>query len=329
MRIEGSMNFKLDHQMFLVLNGIIGGLVVASLVGFALSRGAQSEERKSAIDDLNARIRGWWIMIAIFYISFVIGPAGSILLFAFVSVLALREYISLISTTRADHRTLFWSFFVFTPLQYWLWYKGWYWLAVILIPVYAFLFVPIRLALAGETTGFLDRAARIQWGLMVCVYCISYAPALLTLNIPGYEGQNAKLLMFLVIVVQVGEVFQYVWTKLIGKRKIAPNISPDKTWEGFIGGLATTVALGTTLWWMTPFTPVQALFLSLAGALMGFAGSLTMSAIKRDRGVKDFGSTIDGHGGTLDRLDSICFSAPLFFHLTRWISVSGHPFLFR
>ena len=323
------MNFKLDHQMFLVLTVVIGGLIVASLVGFALSRGVKSEERKATIDNLNARIRAWWIMIGIFSISFVIGPAGSMLLFAFISVLALREYISLISTSRADHRTLFWSFFVFTPLQYWFWYRGWYGLAVILIPVYAFLFVPIRLALAGETTGFLDRAARIQWGLMVCVYCISYAPALLTLNIPGYERQDAKLLLFLVIVVQLSDVFQYIWGKLLGKHKIAPSISPNKTWEGFIGGVATAVALGTALWWMTPFSVLQALLLSLAVALMGFAGGLTMSAIKRDRGVKDFGSAIEGHGGILDRMDSICFSAPLFFHLTRWIFVSGHPFLFR
>jgi phosphatidate cytidylyltransferase len=323
------MNFKLDHQMFLILSGVIGGLVIASLVGFALSRGVKSEDGKASIENLNARIRAWWIMIGIFSISFVIGLAGSMLLFAFVSVLALREYVSLISTTRADHRTLFWSFFVFTPLQYWFWYKGWYGLAVILIPVYAFLFVPIRLALAGETTGFLDRAARIQWGLMVCVYCISYAPALLTLNIPNYQKQDAKLLLFLVIVVQISDVFQYVWGKLLGKRKIAPAISPNKTWEGFIGGVATAVALGTGLWWMTPFSPLQALLLSLAIALMGFAGGLTMSAIKRDRGVKDFGSTIEGHGGILDRMDSICFSAPLFFHLTRWIFISQHPYIFR
>jgi len=323
------MNFKLDHQMLLVLNVVIGGLIVASLIGFALSRGVKSEDRKATIDNLNARIRAWWIMIGIFSISFVIGPAGSMLLFAFISVLALREYISLISTTRADHRTLFWSFFVFTPLQYWFWYKGWYGFAVILIPVYAFLFVPIRLALAGETTGFLDRAARIQWGLMVCVYCISYAPALLTLNIPGYQRQDAKLLLFLVIVVQLSDVFQYIWGKLLGKRKIAPSISPNKTWEGFVGGVATAVALGTALWWMTPFSPLQALLLSLAVALMGFAGGLTMSAIKRDRGVKVFGSAIEGHGGILDRMDSICFSAPLFFHLTRWMFVSEHPLLFR
>ena len=322
------MSFKLDHQMFLVLNVVIGGLVVASFIGFILSRRVKSDDGRATVDNLNARIRAWWIMIGIFAISFVIGPAGSMLLFAFVSLLALREYVSLISTTRADHRTLFWSFFVFTPLQYWFWYEGWYGLAVILIPVYAFLFVPIRLALAGETTGFLDRAARIQWGLMVCVYCISYAPALLTLNIYGYQRQDAKLLLFLVIVVQLSDVFQYIWGKMLGKRKIAPAISPNKTWEGFIGGVVTAVALGTALWWMTPFPPLVGLGMSLALALMGFAGGLTMSAIKRDRGVKDFGSTIEGHGGILDRMDSICFSAPLFFHLTRWFFVT-HPGWFR
>src|SRR5579863_866228 len=136
-------------------------------------------------------------MIAIFTMTFLIGPAGSMLLFTLISVLALREYVSLIKTVRADHRTLFWSFFIFTPLQYWFWYQGWHGLAVVLIPVYSFLFVPIRLALSGDTAGFLDRAARIQWGLMVCVYCISYAPALLTLDIPGYQKQDAKLLLFL------------------------------------------------------------------------------------------------------------------------------------
>ena len=323
------MKFKLDHQMFLVLNVVIGGLVLASFIGFVLSRRVKSDDGRSAIDNLNARIRAWWIMIGIFSISFLIGPAGSMLLFALVSLLALREYVSLISTTRADHRTLFWSFFVFTPLQYWFWYQEWYGLAVILIPVYAFLFVPIRLALAGETTGFLDRAARIQWGLMVCVYCISYAPALLTLNIPGYQRQDAKLLLFLVIVVQLSDVFQYVWGKLLGKRKITPSISPNKTWEGFVGGVVTAVAVGTALWWMTPFSVFQALLMSLAIALMGFAGGLTMSAIKRDRGIKDFGSTIEGHGGILDRMDSVCFSAPLFFHLTRWIFISPHPTWFR
>ena len=322
------MNLKLDHQMVWIANGVFIGLLAATLAGFIFARRVKSESGKATVENLNARIRSWWIMICIFALSFMIGPGGSMLLFAFISLLALREYVSLIAPVRADHRTLFWSFFVFTPVQYLFWYVGWQGLAVILIPVYAFLFVPTRLVLAGETAGFLDRAARIHWGLMVCVYCISYAPALLTLNIPGYQRQNAKLLLFLVMIVQLSDVFQYIWGKLLGKHKIAPTISPNKTWEGFVGGIATACALGTGLWWMTPFTPLQALLMSLAITIMGFAGGLTMSAIKRDRGVKDFGATIEGHGGILDRMDSICFSAPLFFHLTRWLFISPHFLLF-
>jgi len=308
---------KLDRQMLWILGGLLGLLVVAGIVGFVLSLTTRSESGKATVKNLNARIIAWWKMSGIFALTILMGPHGSILLFALISFLALREYITLIRTIRADHTTLFWSFFVITPLQYWLLYIPWLGLFMVLIPVYAFLFIPLRLVLEGDTTGFLDRAARIHWGLMICVYCISYAPALLILNIPGYR-QDAKLLLFLVIVVQLSDVFQYVWGKMLGKRKIAPNISPNKTWEGFVGGILTATAIGTALWWMTPFTRLQALGMSFLLTLLGFAGGLTMSAIKRDRSVKDFGTSIEGHGGILDRMDSVCFSAPIFFHLTRF-----------
>ena len=312
------MKFKLDHQMVLIFQGLFGLLVVASLTGAILARTVRSEKGRATVENLNTRIRAWWVMSGIFAITLIIGPNGSTILFAFISFLALREYVSLLDPFAADHRTLFWTFFVITPLQYWLVYRQWYGLFSILIPVYAFLFVPTRLAISGETQKFLDRASRIQWGLMVCVYCISYAPALLMLNIPDYHSQDAKLLLFLVVVVQLSDVFQYVWGKLLGKRRIAPNVSPNKTWEGFVGGVATAVAVGTGLYWMTPFRPGEALLMSVAITLSGFAGGLTMSAVKRDRGIKDFGTMVEGHGGILDRLDSICFSAPIFFHLTRY-----------
>lgn len=172
--------------------------------------------------------------------------------------------------------------------------------------------------IAGELQRFLERTALIQWALMICVYCVSHAPALLTLEIPGYEGQNAKLLFFFVLVVQMSDVLQYIWGKLCGRHKIAPVISPNKTWEGFLGGVVSSTLLGTTLWWVTPFTPLQAALIVLVTTLMGFAGGLTMSAIKRERGVKDYGSLIGGHGGVMDRIDSVCFAAPVFFHLTRY-----------
>ncbi|MGH9424382.1 MAG: phosphatidate cytidylyltransferase, partial [Thermoanaerobaculia bacterium] len=158
----------------------------------------------------------------------------------------------------------------------------------------------------------------IQWGLMVCVYCVSHVPALLMLEIPGYAGKNARLLFFLVVIVQLSDVFQYVWGKLLGRHKIAPVISPSKTWEGFIGGTLSATLLGTALWRVMPFTIWQTMGMAFIITLMGFLGGLTMSAIKRDRGVKDWGSAIQGHGGVLDRIDSICFAGPIFFHLTRY-----------
>ena len=191
-------------------------------------------------------------------------------------------------------------------------------LFTILIPVYAYLLVPIRSVFAGDCKDFLARTAKIQWGLMVCVYFVSYAPALLSLKIPGYERQNANLLIFLVAVVQLSDVLQYICGKCFGRLPIAPKISPNKTIEGFVGGVAGAVLIGTLLWWLTPFRPWQSAVLSLIIALMGFCGGLVMSAIKRDRGVKDYGSMIPGHGGMMDRIDSLCFAAPVFFHLTRY-----------
>src|SRR5262249_29390955 len=164
----------------------------------------------------------------------------------------------------------------------------------------------------------LARTAETQWGVMVCVYCISHVPALLNLDIPGYRDRTPLLVVFLLIVVQSSDVLQYVWGKLLGRRKIAPALSPSKTVEGFIGGVVCATLLGTALWRITPFQPWQAAAMSMTATLMAFFGGLVMSAIQRDRGVKDWGHLIEGHGGMLDRLDSVAFSAPILFHLTRY-----------
>jgi len=153
---------------------------------------------------------------------------------------------------------------------------------------------------------------------MIAIYCVSYIPALLSLNLPGFEGRNILLIAFLVIVVQASDVLQYVWGKLMGKRKIAPRLSPSKTVEGFVGGVGSATILGALMWWITPFNPLEAGAMALIIALMGFFGGLVLSAVKRDRGVKDWGATIAGHGGFIDRLDSLIFAAPIFFHLTRF-----------
>lgn len=309
-----------DPALLWLLGGTLGLLIVASLIGWVLAKKAVTDSAKATVANLNARTRAWWLMVAVFATALVIGPLGTTLMFGFSSFMALREFITLTPTKVGDHRTLFWVFFIVTPLHYYFLGSGWYGMFVIFIPVYAFLVLPVRSALAGDCERFLERTAKIQWGLMVCVYCISHAPAILMLlKIPGFEGQNAKLLFWFVTVVELSDVMQYVWGKLCGRRKIAPTVSPGKTWEGFLGGGATTVGIGAALWWATPFSPLQAAAMAALIVLMGFAGGLVMSAIKRDRGVKDWGGAIAGHGGFMDRLDSLSFAAPVFFHVTRYL----------
>jgi phosphatidate cytidylyltransferase len=306
-----------DRALVRLVGGVLVLLVVATAVGFWLARRARTEAARSTIANLNARIRAWWAMVVIFTIAVWTGGIGSIVLFALMSLLALREFVTLAPTRREDHRTLLWGFFVVLPLQYYLIGIRWYGLFSIMIPVYAFVLIAVSNVIAGRTERFLERTAAIHWGLMVCVYCVSHAPALLILEIPGYRT-NAKLLVFLVLVVQISDVLQYVFGKLFGKHPIAPAISPNKTWEGFAGGVTAASLIGMAIWWATPFSPLVALAMAVAVTLAGFAGGLVMSAIKRDRGVKDFGSMIEGHGGMLDRIDSLCFAAPVFFHLTRF-----------
>jgi len=303
--------------------GVVVLLVVASAIGFVLSRRARGEKARATVQNLNARIRAGWVMVAVFCVAVATGGIGSIVLFAVTSFLGMREFMTLAPTARTDHRALLWAFFVFAPLQYILVGIEWYGLYSILIPVYAFVAIPTRMAIAGDTTRFLERTATVQWGLLACVYCVSYAPALLTLDVPNYAGSGATLLFYLVLVAQFNDVMQYTWGKLFGKHPIAPTVSPNKTWEGFVGGTLTAVAAGTLLWWATPFAPWQAALMSLAITLMGFAGGLVMSAVKRDRGVKDYGTLIEGHGGVLDRIDSLLFAAPVFFHLTRFFFAPG------
>lgn len=315
------MNAFADPALVQLLGGVLVLLLLASGVGGLLRRRVTSAGGVAVVANLNARVRAWWVMAGVCAGALAAGPLGTVLLFGLVSFLALRELITLTPTRRGDHRTLFWAFFVLLPVQYWLVASQWYGLFAIFIPVYGFLFVPVRSVLAGDTDDFLARVAEIQWGLMLAVYCVSHAPALLMLNLPGFTGANATLLLYLILVVQLSDVLQYVFGKTLGRHPIAPRVSPNKTWEGAIGGIGAATLVGALLWWATPFNPWQAALVSLAICLAGFAGGLCMSAIKRDRGVKDFGNLIEGHGGVMDRIDSLCFAAPIFFHIVRyWFS---------
>ncbi|HET8708190.1 MAG TPA: phosphatidate cytidylyltransferase [Pseudomonadales bacterium] len=305
-------------KFYWLMSGVVSLLVVASLVGWVLSKRVKTDESKAVVANLQARVKAWWMMIAFLATAFWLGKITTLVLFGFASFSALREFITLTPTKPSDHQALFVAFFIIVPVQYLLIGIDWYGLFSIFIPVYAFLLLPILSARKEVVEHFLERVAKIQWGVMIAVFCISHAPALLILQIPGYENQNFLLLFFLIFVVQMSDVLQYVFGKLFGKTKIAPVVSPSKTWEGLMGGGLSATLLGTCMWWITPFTPWQAALISAAIVLMGFWGGLSLSAVKRSLGAKDWGVMIEGHGGVMDRMDSVSFAAPIFFHITRY-----------
>ena len=305
-------------EIWQLFGGLIITLIIASSIGYGLKFKVGFSTPHAVIDNLNARINAWWVMILIIFAAAALGFYGVIGLFFVISFMALREFLSLLYIRRGDHLALAACFYVILPIQYILVAIDWFSMFTIFIPVYGFLFLPILSALLGDTAHFLDRSTKVQWALMISVFCISHIPAILTLDIEGFEDKKLLLMIFLILVVQSSDVLQYVWGKLFGKHKIAPKLSPSKTVEGFLGGVVSASVLGGLLYWLTPFNPVQAVLMSLLICLMGFLGGLVMSAMKRSMGVKDWGNMISGHGGMLDRMDSLCFAAPIFFHVVRY-----------
>jgi phosphatidate cytidylyltransferase len=305
-------------KLYWLIGGVVALLIVASAVGRLLRLRVRSESGAAVVDNLNARVRAWWSMVAVFAAAFLIGRNATIAMFALISFFALREFLTLTPTRIGDHRALSAAFFVMIPVQYALIAADWYGLFAIFIPVYGFLLLPSISALAQDTENFLERSARIQWGVMIAIYCISHVPALLLLDIPGFAGQNVLLMFYLILVVQMSDVMQYVFGKLFGRTKIAPIVSPSKTVEGFVGGAGTATLIGAAMWWITPFTPLQSAAMALIIVVMGFLGGLVLSAVKRSLGAKDWGAMIEGHGGVMDRMDSVSFAAPIFFHATRY-----------
>ena len=310
----------MNQSMFIqTVMGVFVLLIVSSTVAWLLKMRVKTDNGRVVVDNLIARINAWWVMAAVLGAAFYGGLVTTVALFFVLSCFALREFLRLIGMHSADQRLAMLAFVVFTPLQYWLIYDGWYGLFAILIPVYAFLVLPFLSALAGDTDDFLARTAKMQWALMLCVYCISYLPALLMLPFSdAFAGLNVQLVVYFVLIVQLSDVLQYVFGKIFGKHALVPKVSPNKTWEGLVGGAASAILLAVLLRGLTPFNLWQAALIGFALVLSGFAGGLCLSAIKRDRGVKDFGSLIKGHGGVLDRMDSICFAAPVFFHICRY-----------
>jgi phosphatidate cytidylyltransferase len=302
-----------EHHAGVLAAGIVALLITASAAGWILKLRAANGQPHATIDNLNARVCSWWIIAAAFGLALWAGRAALITLFAWVSFVALGEFLAGRTQTRADrviHASCRW---IAVPLQYLFIWLEWHALFFFFLPLYALIAVPLlRMAFASKQE--LQSAA----GLLLCGYAISHVPAILMLEIAGHAERNLLLLAFLIVITQLSDVLQYLWGKAVGRHPIAPRISPAKTVEGALGGIACASLLGALLAPITPFSVVQAWVVALTIAVLGFAGGLWLSAIKRSRGIKDWSALIPGHGGMLDRLDSLVLSAPFFFYAVCW-----------
>ncbi|MDB4671298.1 MAG: phosphatidate cytidylyltransferase [Pirellulaceae bacterium] len=340
---ETAQQIPIDFATKAFFISVIATLLILFGIGRILKGRPDHFIDSAVVRNFNKRITSWLAMTTILSAALLFNETTTVVIFFLLSFWALREYVTMTPTRRADHRTLFWAFFLFTPAQYFLVGLGRevevfnskfdaYHLYSIMIPVYASLFIPFRTALSGDDKRFLERIAKIQFGLLVCVYALSYAPALLymklnhwnpsTNSLEPWQDRNVGLLFYFIVLVQVNDVMQFIWDKMVGRKVIAPTINSTRTWEGFFGAAVCTSLIGMLIpivfaGRVTPFQWFGSGCMALVISVMGFAGSITMSAIKRDRGVKDYGTLVTGHAGVLDRIDSICFAAPVFYHVTR------------
>jgi len=297
------------------MGGIVGLLAAASLL-VAFLKVLQPQKDRT---ELVLRTRTWWIILGLFLGALLLNKDAAIVLFAFVSYLALKEYLSLIPTRRADRHVFFWAY-LSIPVQYWWIHIESYGMFIIFIPVYMFLFLPMYMVFKGETQGFLKAAGTLHWGLMVSVFSLSHLGFLLVLPKEGdFIAGGVGLVLYLACLTELNDVAQYVWGKRFGKRKVVPVVSPNKSWAGLIGGVVTTVVLAYLLApFLTPLSPIDSIFAGVIIGFGGFLGDVTVSAVKRDIGIKDTGTLLPGHGGILDRVDSLTFTAPLFLHFVRY-----------
>ena len=307
---------NLPHNSLLAMLFVLMILITASAISYAL----KVKNPNRDYSNLRQRIKSWWWMVALIFASLAMGKKSSVIFFGFLSFLALKEFCSIASLRQADRRVLFWAYLAI-PVQYYFVYIGWYGMFIIFIPVYMFLFLPIRMVLIGQNQGFIKSAATIQWALMLTVFCISHIAYLLTLPVKNDAAGSIGLVLFLLFITQFNDVSQYIWGKLFGKNKIIPKVSPNKTWEGFLGAVITiTICSGFAAPLLTPLTFELGLIFGFIISISGFFGDVVISSVKRDLEIKDSGNLIPGHGGILDRIDSLMYTAPLFFHMIYYFS---------
>jgi phosphatidate cytidylyltransferase len=311
---ELSAALGVKEPVIVTIGVIYGLLILASVITWVLNRRSGGR-----LTELTARVKSWWVMITVFSFAMFISQGLSAIFLGLLSYLALKEYFSMIPTRRVDRSVVFWAY-LSVPIQFWWAYTDWYGMFVVFIPVWMFLFTPVAMVIVGETKGFLRAVGTMSWGQMMMVFALSHTAYLLfsgdKIDTPA---GGAGLLLFLVFACQFNDVMQYVWGKLTGKHKIVPTVSPNKTWQGFIGGMLSTMVLSYLIApYLTPIERPEAALVGGMIALCGFLGDVTVSALKRDLGAKDTGALIPGHGGILDRVDSLTIAAPVFVHFLRY-----------
>ncbi|MES2715517.1 MAG: phosphatidate cytidylyltransferase [Pseudomonadota bacterium] len=309
-----------DQQVALLFVVLFGLLLLASGAAALLALRERIGAQQDRDEHLRRELGAVWVGAVLFWAAWVSGPAGATVLFGVVSFLALREYVTLVKTRRGDHRSLLLAFFVVLPIQSVLVANRNFDLFSVFIPVYVFLAIPVVSALAGDPHRFLERNAKIQWGIMVCVYGLSHAPALVLLDVPQHRGRGAFLLFFLVVVATGAQLAQAAASRRLRRRPVARHIDRNFSLRAWGLGIAAGALLGAALFWVTPFKAGQALAMGAIAAAAGTLGEFVMRALKRDAGVRFWGNTssVTGAVGLLDRVAPLCFAAPVFFHSVRW-----------
>ena len=309
--------------LFVLLFGLLTAVSIYAVV-ITLRERPEGDPRALAMHDFNGVLQTSWVMATVFWVGWALGETVATVLFGCVAFFALREFITLSPTRQGDHRSLVLAFFIVLPVQFALVITRHFDLVTVFIPVYVFLAIPVVSALANDPERFLERNAKLQWGIMVCVYGISHVPALLLLKFPNYQGKNAFLVFFLVLVVQSCMLVQYLVDNQLKSKPsmlVAPKISSTFNWTGWLIAVVVASLIGGLMSALTPFKPAQAVAMALIACVAGSLGHLVMKALKRDRGITNWGTegkSVTGASGLLDRVDALCFAAPVFFHSVRW-----------
>jgi phosphatidate cytidylyltransferase len=319
-------NLTATQQVGALFILVFGLLLLGSITAFAFSikefaDEEQAARRRARLDSINGILRSSWIMVLVFWVGWLVGNRTALILFALVSFFSLREFLTLSPTRRSDHRSLVLAFFVVLPLQYQLVWAEHFDMFAVFIPVFVFLALPVVSALANDPQRFLERNAKLQWGIMVCIYGMSHVPALLMLHFPGYDHRNAFLVFFLVMVVQVCMVTQHLVGRWLKKKPVVPTISTSFNWASWWIAMLVASVFGAALAGITPWVPGTAFAFAFIACLAGSLGHFVMKALKRDRCIPSWGKegrAVTGAGGLLDRVDALCFAAPVFFHSARW-----------